>query len=92
MYRQLECSELAQFKVKFRFLLFCLVVAKHRYRCKCNFKDTVALQMSYFRKINIFISLDDCQFVEYLSRIQNNRIQTSYIIYHTKFCHIFFSV
>ena len=29
-------------------------------------KDMVALQMSYFLKIKIFISLDSCQFVEYL--------------------------
>ena len=31
----------------------------------CFVKDTVALQMSYFLKIKIFISLDSCQFVEY---------------------------
>ena len=35
---QLKFSELAQFKVKFRFILFFLVVTKNRYRCKCNFK------------------------------------------------------
>ena len=33
-------------------------------------KDTVALQMLYFLKIKIFISLDSCQFVEYLFRIK----------------------
>ena len=34
------------------------------------FKDTVALQMLYFLKIKIFISLDSCQFVEYLFKIK----------------------
>ena len=33
-------------------------------------KDTVALQMLYFLKIKIFISLDSCQFVEYLFKIK----------------------
>ena len=32
--------------------------------------DTIALQMSYFLKIKIFISLDSCQFVEYLFKIK----------------------
>ena len=31
---------------------------------------TVALQMLYFLKIKIFISLDSCQFVEYLFKIK----------------------
>ena len=35
-----------------------------------NVKDTVALQMLYFLKIKIFISLDSCQFVEYLFKIK----------------------
>ena len=35
-----------------------------------KFKDTVALQMLYFLKIKIFISLDSCQFVEYLFKIK----------------------
>ena len=30
----------------------------------------VALQMWYFHKIKIFISLDSCQFVEYLLKIK----------------------
>ena len=30
----------------------------------------VALQMLYFLKIKIFISLDSCQFVEYLFKIK----------------------
>ena len=34
------------------------------------FKDTIALQMLYFLKIKIFISLDSCQFVEYLFKIK----------------------
>ena len=34
------------------------------------FNDTVALQMLYFHKIKIFISLDSCQFVEYLFKIK----------------------
>ena len=33
-------------------------------------KDTVALLMLYFLKIKIFISLDSCQFVEYLFKIK----------------------
>ena len=33
-------------------------------------KDTVALQMLYFLKIKILISLDSCQFVEYLFKIK----------------------
>ena len=33
-------------------------------------KDTVALQMSYFLKIKILLSLDSCQFVEYLLKIK----------------------
>ena len=33
-------------------------------------KDTVALQTLYFLKINIFISLHSCQFVEYLFKIK----------------------
>ena len=33
-------------------------------------KDTVALQVLYFLKIKIFISLDSCQFVEYLFKIK----------------------
>ena len=37
---------------------------------KVVFKDTVALQMLYFLKIKIFISLDSCQFVEYLFKIK----------------------
>ena len=32
--------------------------------------DTVALQMLYFLKIKIFISLDSCEFVEYLFKIK----------------------
>ena len=39
------------------FLIFAVI------RCKGFIKDTVALQMSYFLKIKIFISLDSCQFV-----------------------------
>ena len=35
-----------------------------------SLKDTVALQMLYFLKIKIFISLDSCQFVEYLFKIK----------------------
>ena len=35
---QLKISELFQFKVKFRFILFFLVFDKNRYTCKCNFK------------------------------------------------------
>ena len=35
-----------------------------------NIKDTVALQMLHFLKIKIFISLDSCQFVEYLFKIK----------------------
>ena len=31
-----------------------------------SFKDTVALQILYFPKIKIFISLNSCQFLEYL--------------------------
>ena len=46
-----------------------------RAECDCNvnikqLKDTVALQMLYFLKIKIFISLDSCQFVEYLFKIK----------------------
>ena len=33
-------------------------------------KDTVSLQMLYFLKIKIFISLDSCKFVEYLFKIK----------------------
>ena len=36
-------------------------------------KDMVALQMLYFLKIKIFISLDSCQFVEYLFKYQKGR-------------------
>ena len=39
-------------------------------KCSQVFKDTIALQMSYFLKIKIFISLDSCQFVEYLFKIK----------------------
>ena len=35
-----------------------------------SIKDTVALQMLYFLKIQMFISLDSCQLVEYLFKIK----------------------
>ena len=40
-----------------------------------HLKDTVALQMLYFLKIKIFISLDSCQFVEYLFKIKIKNFQ-----------------
>ena len=42
---QLKFLELAQFKVKFRFILFFLVVAENGYRCKCNFNSADLMVM-----------------------------------------------
>ena len=49
---------------------YLLVVSSRTDISPITFKDTVALQMLYFLKIKIFISLDSCQFVEYLFKIK----------------------
>ena len=48
----------------------CMYGSRPYFVVEFSFKDTVALQMLYFLKIKIFISLDSCQFVEYLFKIK----------------------
>ena len=49
-------------------------------------KDMVALKMSFFLKVKIFISLGSCQFVEYLFKIKifTKKGETSVLFIFTK--------